>query len=249
MKNIDGNAYLELSDVVESLKDSFDLNDISSFIGSGDLKGIMIDDTWMIMKKDLEYFIDKYVRSNIFYLGYRHLNLKNVNPKGRILDVGGGGEGVIGQLAGDRVIAIDKLRSELEEASECDCVKLVMDATEMGFTDRVFDTATAFFSFMYMDRDSVSKVLRESCRVLKDGGELHIWDMRIPKRDRDDKGVYAILLKIDIGGKVIETGYGTRWNKVQDIDQISAMALESGFEEVDRKDEGDTFYLKMRKCV
>ena len=37
---------------------------------------------------------------------------------GEILDIGGGGEGIIGQLKGDLVIAIDPNSRELEEAPE-----------------------------------------------------------------------------------------------------------------------------------
>lgn len=41
---------------------------------------------------------------------------------GSILDIGGGGEGVIGQLYGQQVVAIDKLQEELDEAP-CVCKK------------------------------------------------------------------------------------------------------------------------------
>lgn len=47
---------------------------------------------------------------------------------GSILDVGGGGEGVIGRLYGQSVTAIDNCREELDEAP-CGCRKLVMDAS------------------------------------------------------------------------------------------------------------------------
>lgn len=43
--------------------------------------------------------------------------------KGSILDVGGGGEAVIGQVYGDRVTAIDNRQEELDEAPTC-CTKL-----------------------------------------------------------------------------------------------------------------------------
>ena len=36
--------------------------------------------------------------------------------KGSILDIGGGGEAIIGQMYGDRVTAIDNRQEELEEA-------------------------------------------------------------------------------------------------------------------------------------
>jgi len=45
------------------------------------------------------------------------------------LDIGGGGEGVIGQMKGKQVIAIDPNRRELEEAADGP-LKIVMDARE-----------------------------------------------------------------------------------------------------------------------
>ncbi len=49
------------------------------------------------------------------------------NLKGSILDIGGGGEAVIGQMYGNRVIAIDNSQEEIDEAPDC-CTTLLMDA-------------------------------------------------------------------------------------------------------------------------
>lgn len=70
---------------------------------------------------------------------------------GPILDLGGGGEGVIGLIYGGQVTAIDNRQEELDEAPEGP-VKLVMDAAALAFADGSFQTVTAFFSLMYMDR-------------------------------------------------------------------------------------------------
>ena len=60
---------------------------------------------------------------------------------GSILDIGGGGEAVIGQIYKDRVTAIDNCKEELEEAPDC-CSKQLMDATELSFPDDSFDNVT-----------------------------------------------------------------------------------------------------------
>lgn len=39
-------------------------------------------------------------------------------PQGSTLDIGGGGEGVIAQIGGSNVIALDKFMSEIHEARE-----------------------------------------------------------------------------------------------------------------------------------
>ena len=58
--------------------------------------------------------------------------------KGSILDIGGGGEAVVGQIYGDRVTAIDNRQEELDEAPDC-CTKLLMDAEKLLFSDKSFD--------------------------------------------------------------------------------------------------------------
>jgi len=247
VKKVDGRDYLELSDVEGRLKGVFGHDDIMAFIDMGELVGFEEDGVWIISEKGMGSFMDKYVRSSIFYLGVRDIDMGDIRLRGRVLDIGGGGEGVIGQLAGPNVIAIDKLKSELEEAADCDCVKIVMDATEMQFTDGIFDTVTAFFSFMYMSREDVSRAMGESYRVLKEGGDLHVWDMCVPENLSAGKEVYAILLRVDIGNKLIETGYGTKWNKTQDMEQIASMALEMGFEVTDKESHDSYFYMKLKK--
>src|SRR5579864_4997675 len=63
---------------------------------------------------------------------------------GYILDIGGGGEGIIGLMKPSQVIAIDLSKQELEDAP-AGPLKIIMDATDLKFLDTSFDTATAFF--------------------------------------------------------------------------------------------------------
>ena len=69
--------------------------------------------------------------------------------EGWVLDIGGGGEGIIGILKGNQVIAIDHRKRELEETTN-EALKIVMDARELKFLDESFWTATAFFTFLYV---------------------------------------------------------------------------------------------------
>jgi len=85
---------------------------------------------------------------------------------GSILDIGGGGEAVIGRGYGDRVTAIDNRQDELDEAPDC-CPKLLMDATELSFPDGSFDNVTFFYTLMYMAEDTQRKAICEAARVLK----------------------------------------------------------------------------------
>lgn len=92
---------------------------------------------------------------------------------GSILDIGGGGEGIIGRLYKSAVTAVDNMQEELDEAPNC-CKKLLMDAAALDFADESFDNVTFFYSLMYMNTDVKAKAIEEACRVLKTGGVLTI---------------------------------------------------------------------------
>ena len=97
---------------------------------------------------------------------------------GRILDIGGGGEGVIGRVYGAQVTAIDISPEELAEAPG-GFEKLVMDAGNMTFPDESFDHVTAFFSFLFIPKADHKQVISEIARVLRPGGETQGGDARL----------------------------------------------------------------------
>lgn len=69
---------------------------------------------------------------------------------GKILDIGGGGEGIIGRLYRQQVTAIDKRQEELDEAPN-GFEKILMDATDLKYANETFDHVTCFFTLMFMD--------------------------------------------------------------------------------------------------
>ena len=76
-------------------------------------------------------------------------------PNGNVLDIGGGGEGVIAQVGGTRVLAIDKYMSEIGEArgKAPETPWMVANGIALPFANDCLDNATAFFSCMYMPED------------------------------------------------------------------------------------------------
>ena len=60
---------------------------------------------------------------DIYFLDPQAVTVPDFAASGYILDIGGGGEGVIGQLKGDQVIAIDRRKAELEEAGATVSIK------------------------------------------------------------------------------------------------------------------------------
>jgi ubiquinone/menaquinone biosynthesis C-methylase UbiE len=124
---------------------------------------------------------------------------------GYVLDIGGGGEGIIGQMKPRQVIAIDLSKRELEEAP-AGPLKIVMDATDLKFLDTTFDTATAFFSLMYMRPDVQQRVFAEAFRVLTRGGRWLIWDAVIPRALEADTRGPVFRFRFQLPGKVVQTG-------------------------------------------
>lgn len=123
---------------------------------------------------------------------------------GSILDIGGGGEGVIGRVYGQKVIAIDNRQEELDEAPDC-CEKRLMDATDLLFSDETFDNVTFFYSLMYMTKDTQKRAISEAARVLKQGGRMFIWDSQFPAAHPDP---HIVHLDIHFADKTIHTSYG-----------------------------------------
>ncbi|MBU1049666.1 methyltransferase domain-containing protein [Candidatus Bipolaricaulota bacterium] len=146
-----------------------------------------------------------------------------------ILDLGGGGEGVIGQLRGRQVVAIDTRRQELEECASGP-LKVVADATDLPFLDNAFDAITAFFFLMYVPAAGRASVLREARRVLRQGGVFHIWDAEIPPRDGRTQQLFVVPVRAELPDRTIQTGYGVRWDGSElSVDAVAQLAQEAGF--------------------
>jgi len=190
----------------------------------------------------------KPLEERYFFFEQQEVVVQNFETSGYILDIGGGGEGIIGILKGEKVVAIDPRKEELEEADEGP-LKIIMDARDLQFLDNTFDTTTAFFSLMYIkSRFAYESVLGEVFRVLKAGGQFLIWDASIPQRMDDERDIFVVPVLVKVGGKQIETGYGQPWpEEVRDLAFYLGLAEESGFHVVDQEKNGQVFFLQLQK--
>lgn len=163
---------------------------------------------------------------------------------GSILDIGGGGEGIIGRLYKSAVTAVDNMQEELDEAPSC-CKKLLMDATALDFADESFDNVTFFYSLMYMSTDVKAKAIEEACRVLKTGGVLTIWDVEFESAYPD---AFSVELDIILPEENVCTEYGIIGTDVaQSAESIISMCCECGLNPLEHEENGGHFHIVLKK--
>lgn len=163
---------------------------------------------------------------------------------GPILDLGGGGEGVIGRIYRQQAVAIDNRPEELDEAPDGP-QKLLMDAAALTFEDASFQHVTAFFSFMYMPHAVQAQAVAEAARVLRPGGSLHIWDGEIQSACPEP---FLMELDIDADGTAVHTTYGVvREDAAQNADHFLRLCQDAQLNLAERQEHSGWFYLRLTK--
>ena len=162
---------------------------------------------------------------------------------GSILDIGGGGEAVIGQIYKDRVTAIDNCEEELEEAPDC-CSKQLMDATELSFPDDSFDNVTFFYTLMYMTDEEQQKSICEAARVLRVGKQMYIWDCDIRSAYPEP---FMIDLDIRGGNNKLHTTYGIIKKDTQSSDSVVRLLESAGLKIESLQAKDGQFHIQCRK--
>ncbi len=180
----------------------------------------------------------------LFLVDIQSVELGLLETKGLILDIGGGGEGIIGRLNGKQVVAIDTSERELAETKN-ESLKIVMDATDLKFLPGSFDFCTAFFSLMYIPKSMHPKVFEEARRVLKDRGQFFLWDICIPATEKEYRQ-FIVPLRVQLPDQMVETGYGVGW-QTQDISHFKELAGKHGFKIAEEWSKGEVFHLRMLK--
>ncbi len=160
-----------------------------------------------------------------------------------ILDLGGGGEGVIGRLRGRQVVAVDIRKGELEDAAPGP-IKVVADARSLPFPDRSFEAVTAFFFLMYVTAADRPQVLAEAHRVLVPGGSLHVWDVAIATPGARAAKTFAVPICARLPNRTVRTAYGVPWvGREMSSDGIVQLARDAGFAIAAATRSGQTFHL------
>ncbi len=146
----------------------------------------------------------------MFEFERQDLQVNDFDAQCYVLDIGGGGEGIIGRMKANQVVAIAVYKSELLE-SPAGPLKIIMDATDFKLLDASFNTVTAFYSLMYMNPEVQAKAFAEAHRVLKPGGRWLIWDAIIPASSSDGTAGPIFKFVFKLPKESVRTGYGTFW--------------------------------------
>jgi SAM-dependent methyltransferase len=167
--------------------------------------------------------------ARLHYLDPQEVFLEPFGGDGYILDIGGGGDGVIGRLEGRRVIAIDTSEDELRDAPQGP-LKIVMDGSDLKFLAGTFTEVTAFFSLMYIPLSLYPRIFSEVYRVLTPGGRFLIWDVQCPPRRDPGKDILVIPLTLNLPDSQLSTGYGAAWpEEGRNIGDFTSPAEAAGF--------------------
>ena len=248
MKEINNVKYFDIVDIREIFHNKISEEEIRNYFEEEKIKGKKIEDKWYTTEDEIKKFANEVLlKEKAVMVGPHKIDLSNIKLEGRVLDIGGGGEGIIGQVGGEQVVAIDLNKSELEEAPNSGELKIIMNAKELKFLDNTFDTATTFFTLMYIPLSDHKKIFQEIHRVLKPNGVFLLWDLYFPKKYNKEKELYGITLEIKINEKTIETGYVVKLVKEQEINYFLDLGKNIGFETVETKIKKDTFYIRFRK--
>ncbi|MFX1578533.1 MAG: class I SAM-dependent methyltransferase [Promethearchaeota archaeon] len=173
--------------------------------------------------------------------------LERLEGDGLILDIGGGGEGLVSRIEGERVCAIDIRMSEIREAqihghqsNWC-----VADGRTLCFRDEVFDIVTLWFSLAYMSDWNIKRtVLEETHRVLRKNGRLSILASHIPEESNSLIFWGKFILP---DGTVSKTGYGVRGGQNQTLQRILELVTNVGFSQNLFQDNARWFKVESRK--
>ncbi len=183
----------------------------------------------------------------LYFVDHAEFEMIEFPSEGWVLDVCGGGEGIIGRMKGSNTVSIDRNLSELIEAPKGP-LKIQMNAGELMFLDKTFSTAAMFFGLMFIPVHDHQQVLKEIYRVLQHRGKVYVWDGILPTRNGNKQPYVAIRLKIHLNGKVIETSYGTQWPPFElNSDYYCTLATEIGFKVVEIWRQKSCFMQEWRK--
>ena len=187
--------------------------------------------------------------TQVFEPPSQKIKLGRIWKKGLIIDIGGGGEGLVSRIEGPRVCAVDIRMDEIREARIHNPPSnwFACDGSQLCFHSSTFEVVTLWFSLGYMKEWNLkSAVLSEAYRVLGHGGEISIKAAKIDCREE------RLVFRADYtlpDGSLSRTGYGLKGQQNQTIETVAELVRDVGFQLVQCDDYGHWFSMEGSKSL
>lgn len=186
-------------------------------------------------------------QSTTYTTSIQKITLEQIETEGVVLDIGGGGEGLVSRIGGSKVCALDIQMNEIREAQihGPPANWFVGDGQALCFKEDVFDVVTLWFSLGYMsDWSTKQYVLEEAHRVLRKDGKLSILASLIPKNC--ERLIFWGHFTLP-DGFVSQIGYGVRGGQDQTLERIADLLKDIRFKIQSQEDNDAWFRIQATK--
>lgn len=174
----------------------------------------------------------------------QEIAFRRLPGSGLVLDLGGGGEGIVSRIEGSRVCAVDVNLNEIREAQIYGSSPqwLAGSGESLPFRKEVFEAAAIWFSLEYMTKWEMKRAaIQEAFRVLKRKGTLSVMSSKVVCREER----FLLMLRYTLpDGGVYESGYGVWGNQGQTMEKIGRIIEQTGFLLTTRDDNGHWFHME-----
>jgi ubiquinone/menaquinone biosynthesis C-methylase UbiE len=173
----------------------------------------------------------------------QEIRLNSLPSDGLIIDIGGGGEGLLSRLEKDRVCVVDINLNKIREAQiyGAHAQWAVSDGRNLCFRTGSFDIATLWFSLGYMRNWNTKElVMREVQRVLKPDGIVSILGAKIVCPE--ERFLFRAQFTFP-DGEMSQVGYRLVGNQDQSLESTVSTLEDSGLVVLDRQDSGHWFKI------
>jgi ubiquinone/menaquinone biosynthesis C-methylase UbiE len=175
------------------------------------------------------------------------IELNELPAMGRIIDVGGGGEGLVSRIRGPQVCAVDIDMNKIREAQiyGFESQWLLADGQALAAKDASFDTATLWFSLGFIrDWSAKEQVVDEIVRVLKPDGLISILGATIDCSEER----FVLRGKFSFpDGSISQMSYGLVGRQNQTIETVAAVLKQANIMKLAIEDNGYWFRIIARK--
>ena len=184
------------------------------------------------------------VQTDLYSVPMQEIHLERIDADGYILDIGGGGEGLVSRIEGGRVCSVDISMTKLRDAQlyGSDAQWIVSDGRNLCLRENTFSVATVWFSLGYLgDWQSKRSVFTELTRVLKSEGKVSILASRIDCKEEKHLFNARFILP---DGNISQVGYKVKGNQSQTLESTRELMEKAGFKVTRTNDHEYWFWLE-----